>query len=368
MSLVKSVIFVGLMLVFWNNGQTQYDPAANLIKGLEMAQKGEFNKATETFSKLLKKDQFNEYINVYLAVIKDVKDAKLNQKTAVEFFEGITYLVKKQYQSAINSFTNAITIEQNYAGFYSNRGDAYLQLAQYPLAEKDFKKTIELQPNHANAYYNLGITSLFTNNTNNIQSSIQSFSKAIKFNPKFLKAYNYRGQLYEKQKMYELATKDYKKIIELDKNFTDVYNNLGNISSIKGHNLAAFTYYSKAIELDANNTLYHYNRGIVLFNMKKYDKAIIDFSNAIKINPKNINAYYNRALAYRFINQNDMAINDFNKVISLSPKDGDAYDNRGTTYFSNIGDKVRGCADYAKACELGYCRNYNITVRDRLCE
>ena len=45
----------------------------------------------------------------------------------------------------------------------------------------------------------------------------------------------------------------------------------------------------------------------------------------------------------------------------------DAYYDRGFTYLEKLGDKVKGCADWKKACELGKCGNYNLAKQKGDC-
>ncbi|MCP4259950.1 MAG: tetratricopeptide repeat protein [Planctomycetes bacterium] len=57
----------------------------------------------------------------------------------------------------------------------------------------------------------------------------------------------------------------------------------------------------------------------------------------------------------------------FNKTIELNPKDATAYNNRGFVYLLKLGNKVKGCADLKKACEIGNCRNYNLARQKGYC-
>ena len=53
-------------------------------------------------------------------------------------------------------------------------------------------------------------------------------------------------------------------------------------------------------------------------------------------------------------------IAEFTRALEINPRYADAYTNRGLAYFVGLGNKVKGCADFRKACELGECGNYNI--------
>jgi tetratricopeptide (TPR) repeat protein len=64
--------------------------------------------------------------------------------------------------------------------------------------------------------------------------AIENYSKAIKINPKFVKAYNNRGIAYVWKKQYDLALADFNKAIELDPNNGKAYNNRAIVYSYQG--------------------------------------------------------------------------------------------------------------------------------------
>jgi tetratricopeptide (TPR) repeat protein len=68
----------------------------------------------------------------------------------------------------------------------------------------------------------------------NADKAIENYSKAIKINPKFAKAYNNRGIAYIWKKNYDLAIADFNKAIELDPNNGKVYNNRAIVYSYQG--------------------------------------------------------------------------------------------------------------------------------------
>jgi tetratricopeptide (TPR) repeat protein len=68
----------------------------------------------------------------------------------------------------------------------------------------------------------------------NADQAIDNYSKAIKIDPKFSKAYNNRGIAYTWKKQYDRAIADFSKAIELDPKNGKAYNNRAIIYSYKG--------------------------------------------------------------------------------------------------------------------------------------
>ena len=68
----------------------------------------------------------------------------------------------------------------------------------------------------------------------NADLAIKNYSKAIKINHKFAKAYNNRGIAYTWKKQYDLAIADFNKAIELDPKNGKAYNNRAIVYSYTG--------------------------------------------------------------------------------------------------------------------------------------
>jgi len=68
----------------------------------------------------------------------------------------------------------------------------------------------------------------------NVDQAIDNYSKAIKINPNFAKAYNNRGIAYTLKKQYDLAIADFTKAIELDPKNGKAYHNRAIVYSYQG--------------------------------------------------------------------------------------------------------------------------------------
>ena len=77
------------------------------------------------------------------------KAEKLKQK-------GNTQMTAKKYDEAIESYTQAITLDGANAVYYSNRAAAYSSKGDHTTAIMDAEKAVELDPSFVKAYSRLG--------------------------------------------------------------------------------------------------------------------------------------------------------------------------------------------------------------------
>ncbi|TAN60229.1 tetratricopeptide repeat protein [bacterium] len=73
------------------------------------------------------------------------------------FYRGYAFDEAKDYDTAIEAYTKAISLNPDDAHAYNNRGNAYTDKGQYDRAIEDFNKAISLNPDDAEAYYNRGV-------------------------------------------------------------------------------------------------------------------------------------------------------------------------------------------------------------------
>lgn len=115
--------------------------------------------------------------------------------------------------------------------------------------------------------------------------------------------HNDLGVLYEKQKKYNLAEKEYKKAIEKKNNWAIPHFNLGNLYYKKKDYPKAEKSYLKAVSIDNKYADCYNNLAYLLYQQKKYKQA---------------RTYINKALA---IEKKKEYIDTYNKIIKIK-RDG----------------------------------------------
>ena len=170
------------------------------------------------------------------------------------FERGIKHFFEnKDYDKAIEEFTEAIRIDPNYDLAYVSRGQSYSNKGQNDQAISDYTESIRLNPDDALAYYSRGAT---YGKKGQYDKAISDCSKAIKLDPNGSAAFAIRGLAYTEKCQFDEAIKDL----------------------------------NEAIRLAPNDALAYYSRGDAYWKKGQYDQTISDFTEAVKLNP-NVKSY-----------------------------------------------------------------------------
>ena len=149
---------------------------------------------------------------IYNDLFGYIKNQEKHQPAYVEFYIGLTFAQKGEYEKAIKHYDQAVSLSPQIAESYNNRGIAKSKLERYEEAIADFNKAISLNPQDAAAYNNRGITK---GKLKKYEEAIADFTEAIRLNPKYAEAYHGRGNIYKEIEEYEKARTDFQRALEL---------------------------------------------------------------------------------------------------------------------------------------------------------
>lgn len=148
-------------------------------------------------------------ITLYQHTLKVTKDNCLINKNL-----GDALLAEGKAMESIKYYDNSIRQEPYFADAYNNRGSAYFRLGQYQHAIEDFTKAIRVnndfnthtyRNNRGGAYFKLG----------QYEYAIEDFTKAISGKPDYLEAYRNRMIAYCRQGNNKYCCHDAQKICAL---------------------------------------------------------------------------------------------------------------------------------------------------------
>ena len=137
------------------------------------------------------------------------KEFFLNLKTNADFVgsrmkKGNYYLKKGDIKKGIESYENALAIDNINNQIRLNLATVYYNDKQYVKAEKTFKTVIEQEPEFGPVYYSLA---LMYAELNRVDEAIDQLNKAVKLMPENIRIYYNLGLLYDKKQDYKNAEK-----------------------------------------------------------------------------------------------------------------------------------------------------------------
>ena len=106
----------------------------------------------------------------------------LHRSAYTEFFKGWTCQNRKEYDKAIEHYTEALNLNPQLVTAYNNRGLNYQEKGYFDYAIKDYNRAIALNPDHITAYLNRGN---IYDIKGDYDQAINNFNKVIELNPAF---------------------------------------------------------------------------------------------------------------------------------------------------------------------------------------
>jgi len=286
----------------------------------------------------LKRDNYDEAIITYTKIISS------NLQNAAAFYDrGAIYVMKGNFQNAINDLTRALQIDPTKVAHYSTLAVAY--------AEEGAKLK---RPNYCD-------------------KAIAISNEALQLDAWFFSAYGARGWAYvckaevtESASLLDTAIADFTIFIKTTPRDVCAHLGRGRAYLDKGEYDGAIADANQALLLRPRSGVAYNDRGMSYTSKGDYDKAVADFTKSIELGNPTRSAkdlaivYCNRGSAYGAKEKNKEALADFTKAISLDPTNASFYGNRAIAYFQTRNFKA-SMADLNRALQRdpGIPRNYN---------
>ncbi|MDR1858773.1 MAG: tetratricopeptide repeat protein [Treponema sp.] len=166
--------------------------------------------------------------------------------------QGNYYFHQGDYDRAIESYTEAIKLNPQYAKAYSRCGFAYAHKGDLDRAIADCNHAIRLDPNDGHAYNERGIV---YRNKDDYDRAIEDYTKAIRLAPNNAMLYNNRGEAFDAKGDYDRAIADYNEAIRLAPNDVSAYYRRSGAYAGKGNLDRAGRDYETAWRIDSKHPL-----------------------------------------------------------------------------------------------------------------
>jgi Tfp pilus assembly protein PilF len=209
----------------------------------------------------------------------------------------VLYMSIREFNKAIDDYTELIWLEPNNATLYYCRGKAYAEMGDIERATADYMNWIALNED--------------------FDKTIADLSAVLRLQPDDLEAHEERARLYDAKGESDLAVADYTEAIRLAPKRADLYRRRGVVLAVKGAHDSALDDFTEAIRLDPKDAEAYCARGAVHGGRHDFNKAIADFTEAIRLDRWPAKAYFDRGSAYRAQGDEAKAQADFERAKGL---------------------------------------------------
>lgn len=254
-----------------------------------------------------------------------------NERAMAHFNYGVACSAIRDFQSAIEQYSEAIALNPGHVRAYTNRGVAKDALERFEDAIADFDEAIRIDPQNDKAYFGRGSAKA---ELGQYSEAIEDYDGAIRVNPRYATAYLGRGDVQAALGQPQKAIADYNRALCINPEYAEAYNGRGRIKIKLEQYQEAITDFDKAIGVNSKHAEIYYNRGNAKTRLERFKEAIADYDEAIGINPELANAYNSRGAAKAVLDRHAEAIADYDKALFINREHIEAFNNRGLAHKS----------------------------------
>ena len=231
--------------------------------------------------------------------------------------KGIQAAEKGDFQAAINQFRRAIQRDPQNTSAYFYLSRAYQEIGDLEFALTACQQVISLRPDLADGHNDLG---QILHRQGQFQKAIKAYQHAIKLGPKSAHFHYNLGTAYHTLGQFSKAKTIYQTALNLDQQFTPARYNLGAIYQKQGRVNEAIETYEQVLNEVPDHTDAHQSLTFAATEKQKlFGQLILKYQTAIAIQPDEANNYRKLGLAYYHTGQWLQAIQTLKIALQVDP-------------------------------------------------
>lgn len=204
---------------------------------------------------------------------------------------GVSHAMLGNYDQALTSFEQAVTLNPQYPNTRFNRAELWLEMGKYAEAEQEYSAVIGLNPEDVDSRVGRGHARFYLGK---FDESLEDFNEVIRRQPDNAVAYADRADLHAYLGHWEQAARDYRMAIKLDKMLGRAYQSAAWLMATCPEDrfrdpALALKAAQRALELDGQGD-YRYldTLAAAQANAQQYDQALQTMQQALKVAPADV--------------------------------------------------------------------------------
>ena len=235
-------------------------------------------------------------------------EININLQQALDAFKAT------DYEKAVESFLKVLDEDKNNPNILNNIGLCYAKLAKDDLAIEYFLKALSFNPKSVQTYIKLA--DVYYRNKNIIEA-INLLENGVTLMPQEIALKHYLSRFYVEDCRYDLAMDQLFEILDIDEDNVDAYWDLGNIQFELGDYDSAAENYENVLEKVTDNAVLYYQTAITYEANDNMDKAISNHLKAISCNENFHPSYKKLGILFLARNDKESAIEYFQDYLNF---------------------------------------------------
>ena len=238
-----------------------------------------------------------------------------------------------------------------------NQGTQYFKNKNFDKAIEYFTEALKIEDHHAPAYFNIGLCHALLQNSDKAK---EYYRKAIKHNPKYTKAMLHlagllkkAGEKKESISYYQCAVEQEPLSFEAQREYARLLHEQNDFKKAERH-------FAKAVHLDPENPHVRLEWANTLNILSQYEKALDQYYRIYAALPNSPSVQYNIAYTLKRIERIKPAIELYKKVLEQKPDYAEAHFSLGTAYLVS-GDFENGWPEYEWRWKKGTMKERNLS-------
>jgi protein O-mannosyl-transferase len=183
-------------------------------------------------------------------------------------------------------------------------------------AIEQYSKALTIKEDLAPAYFNRGVALAQLGKT---ETAIHDFSEAIRHNPSLASAYYNRGLAFKILDQPDRAEQDFAATLELQESDRGARTEMAHIQMQRGEFAHAAKEFKVLVEAHPSDAGAESGLGTALCLLGKHQEAIDSFRQALALQPANGRHYFDLAHAYQAMGRDDAAAPYYRKGLEIDP-------------------------------------------------
>ncbi|MCR4822992.1 MAG: tetratricopeptide repeat protein [Treponema sp.] len=274
---------------------------------------------------------YNDAINCFEEVVEEnPSDVLANNHL------GAIYALQGKHDKAIEAYNRGLKYDINHPILQFNIAKSYAEIGEITKAQTFFEGALRAKPGWTEAIEAYADLLLGENKVNEADEVV---TQALKINPDDVKMHTAKGNVYNRQSIYEDAENEYKKALNGDNEYKNALTGLAHSLEKQGKMDEAIETISKAENLNPKDTKILKQSAYIHLSADKLDEAYSRIEKLQKVDKNDLQTLNLLGQYYICNDQADKAENCFASIKKINPDYNEVYRDWGERFIQKGDEK-----------------------------